>query len=130
MGNKIKLWVWKNTIIDFEKLTNKSIEKNDHIKKVDYIFHHLGVPDKKIHEWYNGGWSCEYNEALNYGIQLGLIEWYKDYEAEYYNLQGKIDKAVEYIIEEYFKRAQLGITDKTFQEGEIQRLLKILQGEE
>jgi len=41
-------------------------------------------------------------------------------------LQDRIDKAIEYINHEYFKRIQIGIADKTFQEFEVKNILLIL----
>lgn len=75
----ITYWVWKNTIIDFNTFTDK--------KKIDYVFSYLGAPDKQIHEWYNGGWSSEYNTALKYARELDLIEDYRDYDDEIWELK-------------------------------------------
>ena len=44
------------------------------------VFAYLGTPDDKIHEWYNGKYSSEYNEAYRYAYELNLIEEYIDYE--------------------------------------------------
>ena len=46
------------------------------------------------------------------------------------DLQQRIDKAVEYITHEHFKREQLGITNLSFSENELNILLDILKGEE
>ena len=40
----------------------------------------------------------------------------------------KIEKIREYIEHEYFKRTQIGITDKDFQEFEIKNILSIIDG--
>ena len=71
---KKKYWVWKTTKIDFEELRNNLVRGQDYTK-VDYIFYYLPLPDTMLHEWYNGGYSSEYNEALGYAEELGLIEW-------------------------------------------------------
>ena len=98
---KIVYWKWKNTIIDFDTISNETIDYNEYIAKKDYIFHYLGTPDRQIHEWYNGGFSSEYNNALRYAKQLGLVENYVDYENEIYELKQQckrqkevIDKAI------------------------------------
>ena len=46
--------------------------------KLTYGFRYVGLPQKGIYEWYNGGYSSEYNKALNYLIELGLIKVVKD----------------------------------------------------
>ena len=62
------------------------------MSKKDYVFHFLGCPDKGIHEWYNGGWSCEYNQAIKYAKELDLIEEYRDYDDELFEKQEIINK--------------------------------------
>ena len=83
--DKIKVekhyWVWKKTIIDFEELPNAYV-KGQYYTKADYIFYYLPLPDVKMHEWYNGGYSSEYNTALKYAEELDLIEWVKEEELE------------------------------------------------
>ena len=74
MGENKKYWVWKSTCIDFEKLPKEKV-KGHYYTKADYIFNYLPLPDTMLHEWYNGGRSSEYNEALRYAEELGLIEW-------------------------------------------------------
>lgn len=87
MNKEVVYWKWKNTIIDFDTISNEPIDYNKYITKKDYIFHYLGTPDRKIHKWYNGGFSSEYNNALKYAKQLGLVEKYNDYENEIYELE-------------------------------------------
>lgn len=102
---KIVYWKWKNTIIDFDTISNETIDYNEYITKKDYIFHYLGTPDRQIHEWYNGGFSSEYNNALRYAKQLGLVENYVDYENEIYELKQQCKKQKEVIdrIDKYIK---------------------------
>ena len=83
---EIVYWKWKNTIIDFDVISNETIDYDKFITKKDYVFRYLGIPDNEIHEWYNGGFSSEYNNALIYARQLGLVENYIDYENEIYEL--------------------------------------------
>lgn len=104
MNKETVYWKWKNTIIDFDVISNETIDYNEYITKKDYIFHYLGTPDRQIHEWYNGGFSSEYNSALRYARQLGLVVNYVDYDNEIYELEQQckkqkevIDKAIEYI---------------------------------
>lgn len=104
MNKETVYWKWKNTIIDFDVISNETIDYNEYITKKDYIFHYLGTPDKQIHEWYNGGFSSEYNSALRYAKQLGFVVNYIDYDNEIYELKQQcqeqkeaIDKAIEYI---------------------------------
>lgn len=47
---KSQYWVWKNTIIDFDNLSNEKNEYGGYITKKDLIFSQLGTPDKEIHE--------------------------------------------------------------------------------
>lgn len=118
MNKELEYWKWKNTIIDFDNISDEKDEYGSYATKKDIVFHYLGTPDNDIHEWYNGGFSSEYNTALRYAKQLGLVEDYIDYEEELYTLkqenkeqeeyitywqketdkrQDKIDKAIEYI---------------------------------
>lgn len=97
MNNKKEYWQWKSTIIDFDTISDEKADFGDYITKKEMIFQYLGTPDKEIHEWYNGGYSCEYNYALKYAKELGLVEEYIDYDDIIYNLQYKIDKAIDKI---------------------------------
>ena len=114
MNNKKEYWQWKSTIIDFDTISDEKADFGDYITKKEMIFHYLGTPDKKIHEWYNGGWSSEYNEALRYAKELGLVEEYIDYDDIIYNLQSKIDKAIEYAKDNLPERDYMGclLTDE------------------
>lgn len=89
-----KYWQWKSTIIDFDTISDEKADFGDYITKKDMIFHYLGTPDKEIHEWYNGGWSCEYNYALSYAKELGLVEDYVDYEDELLQLKEEIKSII------------------------------------
>lgn len=102
MDKEIEYWQWKNTIIDFNTISDEKIDCNSYITKKEYVFRYLGIPDNTMHEWYNGGFSSEYNEALRYAKQLGLIEDVVDYEDKIYELEQQckkqkevIDKAIE-----------------------------------
>lgn len=92
--NEKKYWQWKSTIIDFDTISDEKADFGDYITKKDMIFHYLGTPDKEIHEWYNGGWSCEYNYALSYAKELGLVEDYVDYEDELLQLKEEIKSII------------------------------------
>lgn len=106
MNKETVYWKWKNTIIDFDVISNETIDYNEYITKKDYIFHYLGVPDKQIHEWYNGGFSSEYNSALRYAKQLGLVVNYVDYDNEIYELKQQCKKQKECIdkLKEYIRK--------------------------
>lgn len=97
MNKETVYWKWKNTIIDFDVISNETIDYNEYITKKDYIFHYLGTPDKQIHEWYNGGFSSEYNSALRYAKQLGLVVNYIDYDNEIYELKQQCQEQKEVI---------------------------------
>ena len=45
-------------------------------------------------------------------------------------LKDRIIKAIEYINHEYFKREQIGINKKEFQQWQLEELLNILKGSE
>ena len=79
METKYLYWQWKSTIIDFSKIPdeypNGTINFSKKKKKKEYIFKYLPLPDVEIHKWYNGGWSSEYNDALFYAEEYGLIEF-------------------------------------------------------
>lgn len=106
MSEEKYYWKWKNTIIDFNTISDEKDEYSKYITKKDLVFHYLGTPDEDIHEWYNGGYSSEYNTALRYAKELGLVEDYIDYEEIRYQLQQK-----ENIIKEVRKYIEMH-TDK------------------
>lgn len=115
MGKEITKWKWKSTIIDFNTISDELADYGDYLTKKDMVFHYLGTPDDKIHEWYNGGYSCEYNSALTYARQLGLVENYIDYEDKIDNLETQlkkqkeiIQKAIEYINKNMEQRLYTG----------------------
>lgn len=96
-------WKWKNTIIDFNTISDEKDEYSKYMTKKDLVFRYLGTPDEDIHEWYNGGYSSEYNTALRYAKELGLVEDYIDYEEleeENERLHSIINEAREYIEKE------------------------------
>lgn len=76
----MKEWKWKSTIIDFNAISDEKSCYCDYLTKKQEVFHYLGIPDDDIHEWENGKYSSEYNTALRYAKELGLIEDYIDYE--------------------------------------------------
>ena len=98
---EIVYWKWKNTIIDFDAISNETIDYNGYVTKKDYIFYYLGTPDRQIHEWYNGGFSSEYNSALIYARQLGLVENYVDYENKICELEQQVIYT-NYFINKYY----------------------------
>lgn len=75
-------WKWKSTTIDFSKIPDEYPDGYINPSKKTYIFRYLPLPDKEVHEWYNGGWSSEYNHALYYAEEYGLIVWLKEEETE------------------------------------------------
>lgn len=139
MNKKIVYWKWKNTIIDFDVISNETIDYNEYITKKDYIFHYLGTPDRQIHEWYNGGFSSEYNSALRYARQLGLVENYVDYENEIYELKQQckkqkevIDKTRRFLKDEGQKQYNIhdNYRGKWYSPDELDMLDKILEDKE
>lgn len=72
MNKEVKYWKWKSTIIDFNAISDEPLDYAFHPKKKEWVFRYLGIPDNDIHEWYNGGFSSEYNRALKYAEELGL----------------------------------------------------------
>ena len=119
MSEEKKYWKWKSTIIDFDNIKEEKADFGDYWTKKEMIFHYLGCPDDKIHEWYNGGWSCEYNYALSYAKQYGLVEDYIDYDDELYQKQEIINKQKEVLdkIKEY--AGELRLFDNESVEFEI-----------
>lgn len=75
MENKYLYWRWKYTTIDFSKIPDEYPYGIDNWSKKEYIFKCLPLPDEEIRRWYNGGWSSEYNGALQYAEEYGLIEF-------------------------------------------------------
>lgn len=114
MNKEVRYWKWKSTIIDFNAISDEPLDYAFHPKKKEWVFRYLGIPDNDIHEWYNGGFSSEYNSALKYAKELGLVEDYIDYDDIIYDLKQQleqrdniINKAREYI-EEYTTKYNIG----------------------
>ena len=69
------LWRWKNTVIDFSRFDDNNYEREDLHYKINQVMYRLPLPfNNEVHEWNNGEYSSEYNEALRYAFDLGLIE--------------------------------------------------------
>lgn len=75
MESKYLYWQRKSTIIDFSKIPDEYPNGTINWSKKQRIFKLLPLPSEEIHQWYNGGWSSEYNEALFYAEEYGLIEF-------------------------------------------------------
>ena len=92
MNKEVRYWKWKSTIIDFNAISDEPIDYADYPKKKEWVFRYLGIPDNDIHEWYNGGFSSEYNRALKYAKELGLVEDYIDYDDIIYDLKQQLEQ--------------------------------------
>ena len=72
------LWRWKSTSIDFslfESEWDDTCHKESKRVKMSRICRQLSLPfNKDVHEWENGQFSCEYNEALRHAFELDLVE--------------------------------------------------------
>ena len=132
MNNKIEYWKWKSTIIDFNNISDEKADFGDYWTKKEMVFHYLGTPDDGIHEWYNGGWSCEYNHALSYAKELGLVETYIDYDDELYNKDKEIER-LNNIIDDKKERQEIAIRllHKLFgtDDYEINYIIGIINGQ-
>lgn len=71
-------WKWKSMIIDFSKLSKEPTFYNKYTTKAEFVFYKLGIPDELTYHWENGEYSSEYNEALKYALELGLVEKVSD----------------------------------------------------
>lgn len=92
MNKESIYWKWKSLIIDFGNIIDEKNDYGEYIKKKDMVFAFLGTPDEEIHEWHNGKYSSEYNEAFRYAKQLNLIEEYIDYDDLLYEKEQELDK--------------------------------------
>lgn len=72
-------WMWKTATIDFEKLLKCKVEGDKYLK-IEYIFKYLPFPSKEINVWHTGSHSEEYNKALTYAEEFGLIKWIRTKE--------------------------------------------------
>ena len=120
---KIIKWKWKNTIIDFNAISDELADYGNYLTKKYMVFHYLGTPDNEIHEWYNGGYSCEYNSALTYAKQLGLVENYIDYEDRIYNLQNALDEIENILRQPQFEYDNIPCN----YEDDIEKIKEIIQ---
>ena len=100
MNKESSYWKWKSLIIDFATLSDEKNNFGGYISKKDMVFAYLGTPDDEIHEWYNGKYSSEYNEAYRYAYELGLIEEYVDYEDKIDQLTNNWNELEEYLNEQ------------------------------
>ena len=122
MSKESKYWKWKNTIIDFNTISDEKDEYSKYMTKKDMVFRYLGTPDEDIHEWYNGGWSSEYNTALRYARELNLVEDYIDYDDELYEK----DKEIERLQRQKEELQVNGLRQETLFKLEIERLNNII----
>lgn len=135
MNKEIKYWKWKSTIIDFNAISDEPIDYADYPKKKEWVFRYLGIPDNDIHEWYNGGFSSEYNSALKYAKELGLVEDYIDYDDIIYDLKQQlqqrdniINKTKEFV---YDYKKQWTLNDDVVDDmNELLEILNIDKGDE
>ena len=75
-------WKWKSSHIDFSKYCDpdryKYVKNSDDSNeyKMDMIMRFLPCPydPEDIHSWSNGGYSAEYNWALEYAFEFDLVE--------------------------------------------------------
>lgn len=106
MNKESIYWKWKSLIIDFGNITDEKNDYGEYIKKKDMVFAYLGTPDEEIHEWYNGKYSSEYNEAFRYAKQLNLIEEYIDYDDLLYEKDKELERYKNIIdeLETYLQR--------------------------
>ncbi len=128
MNKEVRYWKWKSTIIDFNAISDEPIDYADYPKKKEWVFRYLGIPDNDIHEWYNGGFSSEYNSALKYAKELGLVEDYIDYDDIIYDLKQQLeqrDKIIN-IAREFIKIYQRKDEILDLNEWQTRDLLEIL----
>lgn len=123
MNERVRYWKWKNTIIDFNAISDEPIDYANYPKKKEWVFRYLGIPDSKIHEWYNGGFSSEYNSALEYAKELNLIEDYIDYDDIIFNLKEQLQQK-EDIINKAKEYCNYGIKEYITDDGFVEEVLK------
>lgn len=123
MNREVRYWKWKSTIIDFNAISDEPLDYADHPKKKDWVFRYLGIPDNDIHEWYNGGFSSEYNRALKYAEELGLIEGYIDYDCIIYELKEQLQQK-EDIINKAKEYCNHGIKEYITNDGFVEEVLR------
>jgi hypothetical protein len=58
-------WRWATNVIDFREYSAFDLST-----AITYI----GIPDDEEKKWKNGWYSCEYNESLNWLLEVGLVE--------------------------------------------------------
>lgn len=121
---KVTYWKWKNTIIDFDNIKDEKADFGDYLTKKQMIFHYLGCPDDDIHEWYNGGWSCEYNYALSYAKEYGLVEDYIDYEDKFYDLQSNWN-----ILKEWLKEYSQDLEFRCYMDMVLDKMNELESGD-
>ena len=78
-------WKWIKFDVDFMKYPDDlyqynrfnqyELNRDSNRYKLRQGFEYVGLPinDNCANEWYDGGWSSQYNEALKYLIELGFI---------------------------------------------------------
>ena len=86
VGESRFYWRWIKFDVDFNdyeddvyilnKFNHFTLNRESKRYKLQQGFEYVGLPNKDdgISEWYNGGWSSEYNHALQCLIELGFIE--------------------------------------------------------
>lgn len=86
VGESRFYWNWVKFDVDFndypddmwvrDKFNHIELNRDSKRYKLRQGFEYVGLPlkEKYRNEWYNGGWSSEYNHALFGLIELGFIE--------------------------------------------------------
>ena len=65
-GDKYAIgWRWTTCIIDFREYDRFNMNMANR---------YVGIPDDEEHKWKNGWYSFEYNESLNWLLEVGLVE--------------------------------------------------------
>ena len=65
-GDKFGIgWRWTTNIIDFREYDKFNMNTANR---------YVGIPDDEEHKWKNGWYSCEYNDSLNWLLEVGLVE--------------------------------------------------------
>lgn len=106
-----------------EILYNKLYERTKDFGRTQFVREIMRLQQENQQlkeELENNDFKTTYNQFVNYQ------NWYFEYVDKCEKYKSVLDEIREYIEHEWFKRGQLGIIDKSFQEWQLRDILQIL----
>lgn len=116
---------WNKVTHSIVELQQENSQLKEEIKELEFI---VGLRQKRnLIKKFDKEYDFEDKQKKPNRDYVCITPDAEEVYKRYYDYKEKIEKAIEYIEHEWFKRNQLGICDKSFQEWEMKKLLEILK---